>query len=266
MPKKPVLFAIIGVVALVLIGGGVWFWKAQSAKTDVVEDVKPTKKRIVEPVNVIPVAERPVMYITPQADGHNLDIVVAEVKKEADMAEFEIEYTTENLVQGGQGEFELGSLPAMKKWFMGSCSAGGACSYHENVTGGSLKTRFVGPENYAIKHDWRYIENTDRSDTFASKDGKFQLAADSFTKVGLAVVTNSPGYPEGLKGEPASEAYVVKTPSTLSGEATVSIRTTGDAKIMAWDGSDWSEMETTMSDSEATATGPVADLYIAVAQ
>jgi hypothetical protein len=266
MPKKPVLIAIIAVVVLLVIGGGVWAWKA-TQKPVVVEEPKATKKRIVEPVNVIPVEQRPVVYISPQADGRNIDIVVSTVKKEAKTVEFELEYTTENLVQGGQGEFDLATLPAMKKWLMGSCSAGGACSYHTNVTGGDIKTRFVGAENYALKNPWRYFDNKKtKLDTFSSKDAKFTAKSAAFAKTTYAVVTNSPGYPEGLKGTPASEPYVLATAADMSPETEVSIRLAedGEATIMAWDGKAWTALKSTTAAKVVTASGPAADLYIAV--
>lgn len=267
MPKKPVLFAIIGVIVLVLVGGGVWFWKSRAQKPTTTEETKPTKRRIVEPVNVIPVTERPVMYISPQSDGRNLDIVVTALNKEATKAEFELEYTTENLVQGGQGEFELGTLPATKKWFMGSCSAGGKCSYHTNVTGGEIKTRFIGPENYAIKNSWRYFDNTKaKADNFASKDVKFTIKSPAFAKVTYAVVTNSPGYPKNLQGTPVSEPYAVATTADMGLDAEVSIRVSedGEATIMAWDGEAWSDLKGTTKDKMVTTKGKTAMLYIAV--
>lgn len=265
MQKKYIIGGAVGLVVLAVVGGGI-VWKMTRSKAPVVEDTKNTKKRIVEPVNVIPVEQRPVLYVTPNADGHNIQIIVESFKKEATKAEFELEYTTENLVQGGQGEIELGSLPAVKKWLLGSCSAGGACSYHTNVTGGSLKTRFVGPENYALKNDWRYIENKAKGDSFGSKDGKFQVQSKDFTKVSLATVTNSPGYPAGLTGTPVSDPYVFQTATPFTGTVKVSIRTTGEGatKILAWDGKAWQELKATTVDGMATAEGPVAQLYIAV--
>lgn len=265
MQKKQMIIIGAVVLAIAIVGGGAAYWKMSSKKPAVVADTKNAKKRIVEPVNVLPVEERPVVYITPNPDNRNIEIVVESVKKEATTVEYELEYFTENLVQGAQGEFELGTLPALKKLLLGSCSAGGACSYHTNVTGGSLKTRFVGPENYALKHDWRYQENKDKSDTFSSKDTKFQITSKDLTKVTLATVTNSPGYPEGLTGTPVSDPYAFHPATTVTGTAKVSIRATEEATaIMAWDGKTWQELKGTVSDKTVTAEGPVAQLYIAV--
>lgn len=266
MQKKPLM--LIGIVVLVLaaVGAGIWVWKSKTAKPQVVEDTKSNKKRIVEPVNVIPVDVRPVVYIAPNPDGRNIEIVVESVKKAAQTAEFELEYFTENLVQGAQGEIDLATLPAIKKWLLGSCSAGGACSYHTNVTGGSLKTRFVGTENYALKNDWRYIENKEKTDTFSSKDGKFVVKSPTFTKLALATVTNSPGYPEGLTGTAVSDPYVFKPAVAQTGTATVTIRTTeeGEMVIMGWDGKAWTELKGTVDGKSVTAEGAIAELYIAV--
>ena len=48
------------------------------------------KKKIAEPLNVIPVAERPYMQISPVADGRNIQIIVKEVKKPAESVDYEL--------------------------------------------------------------------------------------------------------------------------------------------------------------------------------
>ena len=265
MKQKHMILIGVAVLLLALVGGGVWMWKMKTTKAPVATVTKTAKKRIVEEVNIIPVPERPVVFITPLTDGRNIEITVTGIKKPATSVEYEIEYFTENLVQGAQGEFPATTLPAVKKLLLGSCSAGGACSYHTNVTGDTLKTRFVGPENYALKQSWRFIENKTKSDTFSSEDGKFQLKSPALAKLGLAVISNSPGYPEGLSGSAISEVYVFKPATPVSDAVEVTLRANeeGATKLMGWNGTAWADQKAKINGKILTATGPVMQLYVA---
>ena len=166
-----------GLIALVVIGGGGWlgytkFWrKTNSGVTD-----QPKKKKISEPVNVIAVDQRPYLQILPVADGRNLDLRIVSLQKPATSLEYELEYQAGSLLQGAFGQIDLNSLPTSKRILLGSCSAGGACTYHQDIKGGTLVGKFIGAENYSLKQDWRYFDNYGFRETqFASKDAKFQI-------------------------------------------------------------------------------------------
>lgn len=262
MQKKYILFGGLALLLLLIIGGTVFaFTKLRSSETQ--EETGPQKKRIALPVNVIPVEERPVIALAPSSSGRNVEISVDAVKKSADEVDIELEYQAGTLLQGYQGLLSLSSLPATQDVLLGSCSAGGACTYHEDVTGGTLVGTFRGGEEYAVKSDWRFIENTDKEDTFSSKDAKFTLQADKFKQVAYAIIFNSPGYPEGLTGTVVADHYSVRFTGTAPDEATVSIRAAeeGELTIHGWDGSKWLPMETTVDGKVATATGPIMKLY-----
>lgn len=268
MPKKNLIIAAAVIVILLILGGGVWFVKARGAKPTQQQTATNTKKRIELPVNVIPIEERPVVYIAPKPDGKNIEIVVDAVKKAATKSSYEIEYFTENLVQGAEGALDISSLPSRTTLLLGSCSAGGACSYHKNVTGGSLKTEFDGSESYALKNDWRYFENKDKEDNISSKDTKFQITSADLKKVGYVVITNSPGYPEGLKGTPQSDPFAFAPATTMTGKADVSIHANaeGNLSIMGWDGKAWHEFTGKVDGKTITATADIMQLYIAVSK
>lgn len=261
MPKKPVLFTLIGVLVVVLVGGGIWFWKSQAQKPAAPQT--PQKKKITEPVNVIPVAERPVLHIEPGTDGRRITIVADAVKKEATLMDYEIEYNTENLIQGGTGQLDVTKLPAKKEFLLGSCSAGGACTYHKDVTGGTLLARFQGPENYAVKTDWRFTDNKAKDKTFASKDAKFTITSDELKQVGFAVILNSPGFYKGLPGTLASDVYAVSVAGSPSKPLEVSVRAAeeGSLKLYGWDGSSWKDLKGTAEGKVVKATSPLMQVY-----
>lgn len=261
--KKSVI-AIVGI--LILIIGGVIFWRMKpSTETEV---ATPTKKRIVQPVNIIPQEERPYISISPQADGRNVTIAVESVKKAADEVEYELEYQAGTLLQGAFGSIDLSSTPATEKILLGSCSAGGACTYHEDVKGGSLTTTFGGAEDYSLKTDWKYIDNSAKESSFSSKDGKFQIEATALTKTRYLIIGNASGIPEGYEGKIASEPYSLELSSSITGEATLSIRAASEESltILGWSGTSWESFETTQDGKLATATVSVLPLYVVVTQ
>lgn len=266
MNKKLIGPIVAGLVILAAAGFGV---------SKIISFLKPSdsnqqKNKVAEQVNVIPVSERPYVQISPQADGRNIILIVKDLKKAAETVEYELEYQSGTLLQGAFGFIDLASVPAQEQVLLGSCSAGGKCSYHEDVQGGKLLLRFLqGDDKYVLRSDWRYIENTDDEAQVSSKDAKFQLESEELENQSYIVVYNSPGYPEGVEGEVVSEAYSLATSSTLSGEGSLSIRTTAEGEdlsltIMGWNGSEWVEFEAEVADKTATADVELMELYIVV--
>lgn len=258
-------YIVLGVIILLMLVGGAVF-AAKQFMSKPAEQVESTKKKVAEPVNVIPVEERPYIQIDPQSDGRNVVIRVNDLKKEATEVDYELEYQAGSLLQGAFGNIPLSSVPAELKVLLGSCSAGGACSYHEDVQGGTLVTRFTGPENYALKSDWKYIDNSAKETTISSKDAKFQMEADGLAKVPYIIIFNTAGYPEGLEGTVNSELYAFSTSSNVSGDMTLTIRGVedGSTAIMGWDGSRWTKFEGTTDGKAITAEVEPMELYVAV--
>ncbi|MCA9370264.1 hypothetical protein KC686_03850, partial [Candidatus Woesebacteria bacterium] len=224
------------------------------------------KKKVEEPVNVIPVSERPYLQIIPETDGRNITIQVISLKKPADSVDFELEYQAGELLQGVFGTMSLTSLPASDTQLMGSCSAGGKCSYHENVQGGTLLTRYTGAENYALKSDWKYIDNTAGEKEISSKDAKFQLSSDDISTNRYLVIFNDAGYPDGLEGTLNSEIYSLTSSSPLKGSAELTIRAheDGSTAIMGYDGESWKRFEGSVDGKAITAQVDLMELYVAV--
>lgn len=257
---------IVGLVLLILVGGGVFF-ATRGSDTPEPEAAQGKKKtKITEPVNVIPMSERPYILVSPTADKRNVTIAVDALKKEATDVDYELEYQSGSLLQGAFGLITLDSLPATTKILLGSCSAGGACTYHEDVQGGSLTTRFSGTENYALKTDWKYIELTDGESEISSRDAKFQLSGADIADIDIAIIADSSGVPAGLEGTPVSAPYTLQTVPTLSGTASLSIRANeeGELSIAGWNGEEWTVFETTIDGKTATAEVKLMELYVVV--
>lgn len=264
MNKKMITIGVAVLVVLSLLGGGLYYVFGQ--KPAETEEQTKNKKRVSEPENILPVAERPVIYLVPKADGHNIDIIIQEVKKAATDAEYTMEYQTGTLVQAQENIISLASLPATETVFLGSCSAGGKCTFHEDIGGGSLRTRFAGDQSYVLRQDWKYIDNTEKESAFSSKDAFFQIESEDLASQRYLIIFNNPGYPEGLTGTPVSDPYVIQGSSAISGKATLTVRATqeGNLVLMGWDGKEWHEFEGTVDGKSVTAEVELMPLYIVV--
>lgn len=273
-PQKKKLLIILAAVALV-IGAVAAFFVVRNKRTTPEPEVEDTRRRISEPVNVIPIAERPYLNILPLADGRHLTIQVLEVNKQAHEVEYELEYQSGAMLQGAMGQLDLSTLPVSEKIMLGSCSAGGACTYHENVTGGNLLLTFVGEENYAVKTNWRYFNNINQSNQVSSWDAKFQLESKSLIPVRFTIVFNSPGVPKGLEEllednqelRLLADHYALTSSTPLTGEGEVMIRLNEDtqsARIVGYDGKSWVEFETALDGKEATAQVELMELYTVI--
>ena len=261
-PKFLAIGLVVGVIALA--GVGFMVFKKGSPTEETGQTQEPAKRKIAEPVNVISVSERPYIKIIPQADGRNLELVVDSVKNAATSMEYELEYQAGTLLQGAFGLVELTNTPASAKILLGSCSAGGACTYHTDVKGGSLVARFEGTENYALKQEWRYFDNAAGDTEVASKDAKFQLESPDLGSARFIIVYNSPGYAGSVDGTVVSEIYTLTSNNSLNGEGELTIRASEeeDLTIYGYDGTSWQSFETTSDGKEATATVDLMEAYL----
>ncbi|MBD3250576.1 MAG: hypothetical protein GF381_03350 [Candidatus Pacebacteria bacterium] len=260
--KLPLISAAL---LLTIIGTGVWLY-SRKVNSKITVEPQAQKKKITLPVNIIPQEEAPYLRLVP-VDSHNIQIEVAQVKKPADSMEYELEYQSGSLLQGAFGEIMISELPAIEKILLGSCSAGGSCTYHEDITGGTLLLSFDGPEDYALKNGWRYFENTDRETEFGSKDAKFLVKSDDLAAKSYLIVYNSPGYPAQLPGKLRSPVYQLSTAGTLIGQGQVTIKADQDSPnliLVGYDGQEWQELESVIEDRTVTATGKLMEAYAVI--
>lgn len=234
------------------------------------QDNEPVAKEpIIAPVNVIAVDERPFVTLTPTTDGRRLNLSVEKLNKPATEVEYDLEYETGTMLQGAFGSFMLDTIPATADILLGSCSAGGACSYFDNITGGQITLKFRGQENYAVRSEWRFFE-TDRADgVFSSKDAKITVEANkSLDRNKVVVVSQTSGLPAEAPGELIAGPYGLFANNTSIGEKLViSLRLSQDATdvtIYGYNQGEWQAYETKIKDKTATASVDYHSVYIAV--
>jgi hypothetical protein len=282
--KLPLIVGAV-IVLLLIVGGGVLAYKKMQTKKVTKAPVEqPKKKKFGDafggPINVIPQSDRPYVVISPTVvkEGQGVKVTIEEVKKPATTAEYELEYQTETNLEGATDTLKLDTLPAEKEYYLGTCSAGGACRAHTNVSGGSLLLRFSGTESYGVKQFWNYIENKTRQTSFTSKENTedssapvthgFILDSKDMSTQKIVVIYNTPGYPKTVTGTVVSEAYTLSASNPLKGKGTVSIQIKDDTAtkvaIMGWDGQAWKEFPATVSNKFAKGEVELLSTYVAV--
>ena len=222
------MWLIIGIVAAVLIVGGIVIWQVTSNKQgEVVAEATPKpKRRISVPANIIELADRSEVELIPFAQsGRNLRIQVSTLPLTAPSAEYLVEYSVGETtaksasganikvpeaemitgIQGSMGEINLASLPAISEMLLGTCSAGGACTHHSGLSTGSLTITYQTDEPYATRQAFNYFEATTGGQA-QTEDGIFNLAGDNLVKATDFIIINAAGLPSGLTATPITTA------------------------------------------------------------
>lgn len=240
-----------------------------------------TRPKIEEPVNTVPIEERVYTTLEILRDGQKplgkeLSLTIAD-SKGAETIEYSLEYQAGTSVQGGVGTVfpSKENAPYKVPILLGSCSAGGACSYHEGVKGGTLLLRFKGSQIGNLKGEWSYYApNNDGK--YSSRDGKFQLIASEL-KGSYTLIAQTMGLPEKIKGEIISGPYNLDTTGVKGmkiKDANLSMRLAEDmpnvrllwcdASGAEYSGSKCKEVASSIKDKTLTATINSLGTYLVV--
>ncbi len=232
----------------------------------------PQKSRptINEPVNTVPISDRVYTTLTVKRDGKKplgkeLVLSIAD-SKGATLIEYDVEVQSGTTIQGDGGEIDpkKGQKPFGVDLFLGTCSAGGACSYYKDIKGGSIVLRFNGSSVGALKGEWSYAEPSNDG-VLSSRDGKFQLSAPKL-KQGFVIIGHTIGLPKPIDGEVLAGPYNIDTTATPFGDGALTIHLTGDdvskATLWMWDGSNYQKPKSTLSGKTLTATISAPGTYL----
>lgn len=266
--KKQWLLPLIAV--LVVLGGiiGTVVYLSQPVSSE--SDSAPTPTLPPEKVNIIPLEERPYAAITPSKNGLTITLTLGALKKDAKEGEYELDYQFGNNLQNGAfGIITVDELPGAEfDILLGSCSAGGKCSYDENVSGGSLLLRFEDPEKYVLKNEWAFIDNAKKESVFTSRDAKFGVEGAGLATVPFAVILQSPGLPENVTQSVLSDPYSVRLATVAKGPFTIRMRmkeANASAQMLGWDGKSWVELDTQVEEKAVEAQSPTLyEAYVVV--
>jgi hypothetical protein len=260
--KQKIVLALSLIVGLVMVAGLIIVRARQAAP---VEDVV-APPPLPEIVNTIPVSDRPYVEMQPLASRNDLQITIHEPKIAADSVEIALEYDrNEGIMDALLRTFQLSQLPVKEKLFLGSRSAGGHVTYHDDVIGGSLRMEFKGSEPYILEIPWRYDDKASQYSQLSTADGRFQVELARPIRSAKVVVMLSPGLPAPLEGEVIAGPYLFRGVGALpQTEVTIRIRlieTPSEVTLYGWTGEIWEKIEAELNGRTLTAETIVYQAY-----
>jgi hypothetical protein len=254
MQNKRLLTTIVAIVlavaAVILV---INYRKSHTTKpTEVIENTEPDL-----PINTIPVSERPFITLTPDKTGHSLSISVSGAPQKGSM-EYEMVYSASGKQEGALGTIQLASekQPIVKDILLGSRSAGGATTYHEGVTGGSLTLTY---DNTRLKESWNYLHFDPSDPSVSTTDGKLtvNLTKTALKKDEVIVTMKTFGYPK-LEGQVVAGPYGYFSQTPIKGTSSVELKLpAGDhtnPTIYEWSGTAWKKLTTKLTGDTVSAT------------
>lgn len=270
MKSKKLPIPLIVSVLVVVLGLTGFGWVKNQSKSPVSAPQKPQPKPTMAPVNLIDVAERPYVTLQPLTSRNDLALTIHHLPKKADSVEVTLEYDrNQGVLDAVLKQFPLSFLPLKETIFLGSKSAGGHITYHDDVVGGTMTLQFMGgKDGYALKVPWRYADTQKEYTDLSTSDGFFQITFNPPIKQPKIIVMQSPGAPEGLKGDLIAGPYLVTTVGVLpQTTANLKIRlseTADSAKLMAYNQGKWQTLESTLDGKTLTAETPLVECFVVV--
>lgn len=233
---------------------------------------KPVERpKIQETVNTVPVDKRPYSVLSFSDSGRfpagrELKLEIADGKN-ATSIEYELEYQAGTLVQAGIGSINPKGekLPLSRDILLGSCSAGGACSYSEDVKGGTLLLRFKGSDIGSLKGEWNFYD-PGNDGKLASRDAKFQLDAPGL-KNSYALIAQTLGFPPKVNDGVIAGPYHLETTVDKTGGMQLIMRLNEEqakAVLWLWNGKELQKIPAEISGKTLSAKVNSSGTYLVV--
>jgi hypothetical protein len=187
-------------------------------------------------INVQAIKDRPYVAIFPHATN-KLITMLFDKKGDIKNISTEIEYLSGNALKGARSSINSSTFPYSQAFLLGSCSAGGKCSFDTEITTGTLKTKFeLGSEIHVLKSNYVFIGKEIQS----TSDLKLTFKPEGKLKNNL-VLSGNHGYIGDINGEVAVEPASILSsgPDVIKG--TLSIAASNVSKAWVYDGSGYKE-------------------------
>jgi hypothetical protein len=218
------------------------------------------------PINTIPVNTRPFITLTPDITGHSLTIRVDGAPKTGTM-EYEMIYNATGKQEGALGTLQLATQPLIEDILLGSRSAGGATTYHEGVTGGSLTVTYGDTR---LKESWNFLHFDPTNPTISSTDAKFSVTfpKTAMKKDTVIVTMKTFGYPK-LEGNVISGPYGYFVNTKVMGSTQVSLTmpagTHTNPTIYEYAAGKWNKLTSTVVGAVVSATAS-SNIFVVTAE
>jgi len=182
-------------------------------------------------INALPYDQRPFVALFPHPTNKLITLLVDKAVSDSDIT-IDIEYMSGNSLKGGRTSLALPfSLPHTQAFLLGSCSAGGKCSFDTDITTGSVKTKLErNNEIHVLKSNFVFLTD----ERTATSDQKAVFTPD--VDPGIAIMAQTHGYIAELEGELAAEPIAITTTSAKDVVGTLELIAPDATAVYYYDG------------------------------
>jgi hypothetical protein len=231
--KKYLPFILLGVGLLVVV---VAFVIVKGKKTAAPTDTD-TESALLD----VPLGKRPVVGLTPDAEGHYLKLHIEKMEiAGAKTLDYELVYQVpEHPSQGVPGSIDVSDKTSFDADLLLGSESSGKFRYDEGVESGTMTFRFRNEAGKLLTKFSSDFHMQADPETLTSADGKLSIKLDKSSK-GFFVTMPSIGVPKETSGEPKAGPYVVRSSAgdQISGKATIE-----GASTYHFEGGDWKKLD-----------------------
>jgi len=231
--KKYLPFILLGVGLLVVVGA---FVLVKSKKTAPTTDTD-TESALLD----VPLGKRPVVGLTPDADGHYLKLHIEKMQIEgAKTLDYELIYQVpEHPSQGVPGSIDVSDKTSFDADLLLGSESSGKFRYDNGVESGTMTFRFRNEAGKLLTKFSTDFHMQKDPETLTSQDGKLSIKLNTSAK-GFFITMPSIGVPKETTSEPKAGPYVVhsSTGDQFSGKATIE-----GSSVYHFEGGDWKKLD-----------------------
>lgn len=235
MKNKTAIFFIIGALVLIIITV-VIITTGKNKKTPVTNNTQNTK---VESELVLSDDQKPYISLTPQVDGHRLNLKISNIPESIKEIEYDLIYTAKDenieIEKGVGGTAKIESTSMDRELLLGteSCTSGCKYKYDEGITGGTLSLSFITADGQSASYEAPFVLLTSadiKSKGLSLETENFSIKASVSSKSDYFVLIKNfkPVYSVFSSGNGSGKVSSI-TPSTVTKKDTTVI--TGDYLI-----------------------------------
>ena len=235
MKNKTAIYFIIGALVLIIVTI-VMVTTGKNKKTPVNNNIQNTK---VESELVLSDDQKPYISLTPQADGHRLNLKISNIPESIKEIEYDLIYTAKDenieIEKGVGGTAKIEGTSMDRELLLGteSCTSGCKYKYDEGITGGTLSLSFITADGQSASYEAPFVLLTSadiKSKGLSLETENFSIKASVSSKSDYFVLIKNfkPVYSVFSSGNGSGKVSSI-TPSTVTKKDTTVI--TGDYLI-----------------------------------
>lgn len=220
------------IIPVLLFSALFFFSRIKKDSVDIVDESKLL-------INKLEYSRRPLFLLTEHSTGKLLTLYLDQTDQ-LESATINLEYLSGDLLKGARSTIpSFDSEPFSQAFLLGSCSAGGKCSFDKDLISGSSKLRLSLKKEktqHILKGGFTFVDSKE----VTTADGRFTYTPTS--TAGYQLLVDTLGLPAGLDSDPyLYPLAITSTSPRISGHMVVKVKNI--TSVMLYDGEEYQSVD-----------------------